>query len=122
MTNDQHSGSTSPRETHAQSRELHAGSATQIANSLENRAGTGDAKDNSMKPNPSNQTNRALTLVEVLVIMAVLFVVVMILLPLNDIGSGRKAQQINCLNNLKEVGLAYQLWAADHNGKFPMEI
>jgi prepilin-type processing-associated H-X9-DG protein len=27
-----------------------------------------------------------------------------------------------CVNNLKQVGLAYYVWADDHNGKFPMQV
>jgi len=30
-----------------------------------------------------------------------------------------KAQQINCVNNLKQIGLAAHQWANDHDGKFP---
>ncbi len=30
-----------------------------------------------------------------------------------------KAQQINCVNNLKQVSLAAHRWANDHDGKFP---
>ena len=31
------------------------------------------------------------------------------------------AQRINCINNLKQVGLAYRIWSGD-NGGFPMEL
>jgi len=30
--------------------------------------------------------------------------------------------RINCVNNLKEIGLSYLVWAEDNGGKFPMEI
>ncbi|HEY3760618.1 MAG TPA: hypothetical protein VGN23_02620 [Verrucomicrobiae bacterium] len=30
--------------------------------------------------------------------------------------------RIECVNNLQEMGLAYLVWAKDHNEKFPMEI
>src|SRR5207253_1972590 len=29
---------------------------------------------------------------------------------------------IGCVNNLKQVGLAYRSWALDHNERFPMQI
>jgi hypothetical protein len=32
-----------------------------------------------------------------------------------------RASRINCVNNLKQVGLAYIIWAGDHDGKFPMQ-
>jgi prepilin-type processing-associated H-X9-DG protein len=28
----------------------------------------------------------------------------------------------NCVNNLKQVGLAFRLWAGDHNDKYPMQV
>jgi hypothetical protein len=33
-----------------------------------------------------------------------------------------KAQQINCVNNLKQIGLGARVWATDHNGKFPPDF
>lgn len=30
--------------------------------------------------------------------------------------------RINCVNNLKQVGLAYRLWAGDNGDKFPMQV
>lgn len=30
--------------------------------------------------------------------------------------------QINCVNNLKQVGLAYRLWAGDNGDKYPAQI
>jgi len=32
------------------------------------------------------------------------------------------ARQINCVNNLKEVGLAYRIWEGDNGDKFPMAV
>jgi prepilin-type N-terminal cleavage/methylation domain-containing protein len=74
-----------------------------------------------MKPRFSNQRNHALTLIEVLVVIAVLAVLVAMLLPTGP-HVGQKAIRINCVNNLKEIGLAYKLWAGDHNDKLPMEV
>jgi prepilin-type processing-associated H-X9-DG protein len=74
-----------------------------------------------MKPRFSNQRNYALTLVEVLVVIVMLAVLAAMLLPTGPY-AGRKANRINCVNNLKEIGLAYKLWAGDHNDKFPMQI
>lgn len=33
-----------------------------------------------------------------------------------------KAQAIQCVNHLKQVGLAVRVWASDHGGDFPSEI
>jgi prepilin-type N-terminal cleavage/methylation domain-containing protein len=70
----------------------------------------------------SNQSNQALTLVEVLVVIGVLAVLAMIFLPNPGARVGRKALRINCVSNLKQIGLACRIWEGDHNGKFPMEL
>jgi hypothetical protein len=33
-----------------------------------------------------------------------------------------RAQQINCVNNMKQIGLAARMWSNDHNGKFPSDF
>jgi len=33
-----------------------------------------------------------------------------------------KAQQINCVNNMKQIGLAARIWSNDHGDKFPPDI
>ncbi|MEO8426514.1 MAG: DUF4190 domain-containing protein [Verrucomicrobiota bacterium] len=33
-----------------------------------------------------------------------------------------KAQRINCVNNMKQIGLAARIWATDHNDKFPPDF
>jgi prepilin-type N-terminal cleavage/methylation domain-containing protein len=74
-----------------------------------------------MKPRFSNQRNHALTLVEVLVVIAVLVVFAAILLPILA-ASKKKFARINCVNNVKEIGLAYRVWEADNGDKYPMGI
>jgi prepilin-type N-terminal cleavage/methylation domain-containing protein len=73
-----------------------------------------------VKPRFSNQRSHALTLVEVLVVIVVLAVLVAILLPTlrppRDIPS-----RIYCVNNLKEICLAYRIWEGDHGDKYPMQ-
>jgi len=34
----------------------------------------------------------------------------------------RKAQMINSVNNLKQVGLAMRIWESEHNGQFPFHV
>jgi hypothetical protein len=75
-----------------------------------------------MKSRLSNQRNHALTLVEVLVVIVVLVVLVVLLLPAFISDRPRHAPRIYCVNNLKEIGLAYRLWAGDNNDKFPMQV
>ena len=74
-----------------------------------------------MKPRFSNQPTAALTLTEALVIIAVLVVLCALLKPAR-IKPHRYMPRMACINNLKQIGMACQLWADDHNGKYPMEI
>jgi competence protein ComGC len=74
-----------------------------------------------MKPRFSNQRNQALTLVEVLVIIAVLAVIAALLLPALA-AAKRKHSRIGCVNNLKEIGLAYRVWEGDNGDKYPMFV
>jgi prepilin-type N-terminal cleavage/methylation domain-containing protein len=74
-----------------------------------------------MKPRFSNQTNHALTLFEVLVVIAVLAVLVAVVLP-DHSRANRRSGKINCINNLKEMGVAYRIWEGDNGDKYPMEV
>jgi hypothetical protein len=33
-----------------------------------------------------------------------------------------RATSINCMNNMKQIGLAYKMWEVDHNGQFPWAV
>ena len=74
-----------------------------------------------MNPRFSNQRNHALTRVEVLVIIVVLVVLAAILLPILAV-SKKKSSRINCVGNVKEISLAYRVWAGDNNDKYPMGV
>jgi type II secretory pathway pseudopilin PulG len=74
-----------------------------------------------MKPRISNHKTTALTLVEVLVVIVVLVILAAVIFSALNHHSGG-AQKIACVNNLKEVGLAYRIWAGDNSDKYPMAI
>ena len=61
----------------------------------------------------------AFTLVGLLVIIAVLAILAAMLLPALA-SAKRKAQRINCINNLKQDGLAFRIWEGDQMDKLPM--
>jgi len=54
----------------------------------------------------------------VVVVIAALAILAVIFLPPRH--NGR--QPIMCINNLKQIGLSYRLWAGDNNDKYPMEL
>src|SRR5260221_385104 len=74
-----------------------------------------------MKPHFSNKRNQAMTLVEVLVVIVVLAVLIAILLPALKPPTYHRSH-INCINNLKQIGLSYRIWAGDNGDKYPMEV
>ncbi len=74
-----------------------------------------------MKPRLANQRNRALTRTDVLAVLVVsCLLVVYFLYALTAIHSPR--QPINCIANLKQIGIAFRLWEGDNNDKFPMAV
>lgn len=80
----------------------------------------GRASRLEMQENRSTRET-ALTLVEVLVVVGVLFVLAAMVLPSPGRGSGR-APGINCANNFKQVSLAFRIWAGDNGDQYPMRV
>ena len=63
----------------------------------------------------------AFTLIELLVVIAIIAILAAMLLPALA-AAKRKAQKINCVNNLKEIGLAFRVWEGDNSDKYPMAV
>jgi len=74
-----------------------------------------------MKTRCATNRTRGFTLVELLVVIGVLVLVAALLLPAPLVAK-RKAQRISCVNNLKQTGIAFRLWAGDNGDKYPMQL
>ena len=74
-----------------------------------------------MKSNSGRGSQSGFTLVGLLVIIAVIAILAAMLLPALA-SAKKKAQRINCVNNLKQCGLAFRIWAGDNDDKYPMDV
>src|SRR5882762_9311489 len=61
----------------------------------------------------------AFTLVELLVVLAIIGILAALLLPALS-RAKRKALNITCVSQLKQLGIATRLYAEDSNGKLPV--
>ena len=63
----------------------------------------------------------ALTLIEILIVDSVIVILADIILPALA-RAERRSARINCLNNIKQIGLSFRTWALDHQDKYPMQV
>jgi prepilin-type N-terminal cleavage/methylation domain-containing protein/prepilin-type processing-associated H-X9-DG protein len=75
-----------------------------------------------MKPRLSSVWARAFTLVELLVVVAVIGILAALLLPAMT-GVKHAAKQVRCISNLRQLGLAAQMYFDEHEGStFPYRL
>ena len=64
-------------------------------------------------------TRRGFTLIELLVVIAIIAILAAILFPVFA-RAREKARQTSCLSNLKQIGLALNMYAGDYDERLPM--
>lgn len=67
------------------------------------------------------ENRSAFTFVGLLVVLAVVAILAAMLLPALANAKSR-AQRIQCVNDLKQCGLAVRVWEGDHNDLYPMAV
>ena len=66
------------------------------------------------------KSRSGITLLEVMIVIAILAVLTVLLLPY--LARPRMRSRIGCINMLKQNGLAFRNWAIDNGDKFPMSV
>lgn len=64
---------------------------------------------------------RAFTLIEILVVIAIIAILSAILLPVFFTVRGR-ARQASCISNLRQIGNAVQMYTQDYDGRYPYAV
>lgn len=75
-----------------------------------------------MKPRLSTGHETAMTLFEVGVIVAVLLVLAAVLLPISLRPRDSSTRRNHCINNLRQVSVAYLIWKGDNGNMAPMGV
>jgi prepilin-type N-terminal cleavage/methylation domain-containing protein/prepilin-type processing-associated H-X9-DG protein len=68
-----------------------------------------------------NRRASGFNLIELLIVIGVVVLLAAVLLPILA-ASKRKSARIGCIGGLKQVGLAFRLWAQDNGDKYPMQV
>lgn len=71
-----------------------------------------------MKQSPAH---RAFTIVELLIVIAIIAILAGLLLPALS-GAKARAKQVKCVNNLRQTALGLRLWAQDNAEKYPWSV
>lgn len=63
-----------------------------------------------------------MTFLEAVALAAVLFIALVMIWPMVQWRAQPRSKRINCVSNLKQVGLGFRMWSNDHEDKFPWQV
>jgi len=69
----------------------------------------------------TTKKGKGFTLLELMMVIAAIAAIAFVLLPALS-RPRRTSCYINCVNNLKQVGLSFRLWDGDNGEKYPMQV
>lgn len=69
--------------------------------------------------NPSSRVRSGFTLIEMLVVIAIIALLASIIFP-SVAGALRRAKSVRCLSYMKQIGIAFSGYAADNKGAIPL--
>jgi len=72
-----------------------------------------------MKLSYSRNYKVAFTLIELMVVIAIIGILASLLLPVLSRASG-KAKSIVCSNNMRQIGIAARIYVSESKGKYPV--
>ena len=64
---------------------------------------------------------QAFTLIELLVVIAIIAILAALLLPALA-GAKKKGKGAECINNNRQIGIGFRIWANDNDGQFPWMV
>src|SRR5947207_15908235 len=77
-----------------------------------------------MNHNPNSvpaKRARAFTLIELLVVIAIIAILAALLLPALA-GAKARAQRLKCTSQMRQLGLAFNMFVNDHRDKYPPTV
>ena len=72
-------------------------------------------------PRTRKRTSRGFTLIELMVVIAIIAILAGILFPVFA-GARDKADQIACISNMRQIGMAFHMYANDWNELLPPQV